>query len=160
MDFDTLYMRMALREARAAAEEGEVPVGAVIVHPGHGVIGKAHNQVETLRDATAHAEVLAITQACGALGNWRLERCTLYVTKEPCPMCAGAIVFSRVPRVVWGVSDPERGGESVFHILDNPAMYHRAECVSGLMEDECREDLLAFFRSVRARRSAPPGAEN
>lgn len=160
MDFDTLYMRMAMREARAAAEEGEVPVGALITHPERGVVGKAHNQVETLRDATAHAEVLAITQACEALDNWRLENCVLYVTKEPCPMCAGAIVFSRVPKVVWGVSDPERGGESRFHIMDNPAMYHRVDCVPGLMEAECREELVEFFRSVRAKRRETPCGES
>lgn len=157
MDFDTLHMRMAMREAQAAAEEDEVPVGAVIVHPDLGIIGKAHNQVETLRDATAHAEILAITQACRAVGDWRLDSCVLYVTKEPCPMCAGAIVFSRVSKVIWGVSDPERGGESAFHILDNPRMYHRVACVPGLLEEECREDLVGFFRSVRARRRETPG---
>jgi len=160
MDFDDMYMRMAVREARAAAEDGEVPIGALIVHPDRAVIGKAFNQVETLRDATAHAEILAITQACRALGDWRLEGCTLYVTKEPCPMCAGAIVFSRVSRVVWGVSDPLRGGESVFHILNSPSLVHRVECVPGLMEAECRDDLRGFFQNVREqKRRGPPAGE-
>lgn len=158
MDFDSLYMRMAIREAQAAAGEGEVPVGALIVHPERGILGKAHNQVEMLNDATAHAEVLAITQACQALENWRLEGCTLYVTKEPCPMCAGAIVFSRIAKVVWGVSDPQRGGESVFHILNSPSLVHRTLCVPGLMEEACREDLVGFFRELRASRRDTPGA--
>jgi tRNA(adenine34) deaminase len=150
MDFDLYYMRLAMRESQRAAEAGEVPVGAVIVHPERGLVGKAHNQVETLKDATAHAEILAITQASQALGDWRLEACTLYVTKEPCPMCAGAIVFSRVARVVWGVGDAERGGQSRFGLLDSPHNYHRAQCVPGVLEAECRADLLGFFRAVRA----------
>jgi tRNA(adenine34) deaminase len=153
MDFDHMYMRMALREARAAAEDGEVPVGAIMVHPERAIVGKAFNQVERLKDATAHAEILAITQACEALGDWRLDECTLYVTKEPCPMCAGAIAFSRVKKVVWGVSDPKRGGETVFQILNSPHLVHRVECVPGLMEEECREDLQAFFRGIRAMKS-------
>jgi len=153
MDFDTLYMRMAVREAQAAAEEGEVPVGALIVHPSRGIVGKAHNQVETLKDATAHAEVLAITQACEAVGDWRLEECTLYVTKEPCPMCAGAITFSRIPRVVWGVSDPARGGQSVFGILNSPSLVHRVEHMAGVLEEECRETLVSFFRALRTDRT-------
>jgi tRNA(adenine34) deaminase len=160
VDVDSLYMRMAIRQARAASEDGEVPIGCLIVHPDQGIVGKAFNQVETLHDATAHAENLAITQACAALGNWRLETCTLYVTKEPCPMCAGAIVFSRIKRVVWGVSDPARGGESVFHILNSPSLVHRVECVPGLMEEECRGDLVGFFRELRASRRETPGAED
>ena len=160
MDFDTLYMRMAIREAQLAASEGEVPVGAMIVHPDRGVVGKAFNQVEKLNDATEHAEVLAITQACQALGNWRLEDCVLYVTKEPCPMCAGAIVFSRIAKVVWGVSDPLRGGESFFQILNSKALVHRVECVPGLLEEECRENLVGFFRLLRANRRETPDAED
>lgn len=152
MDFDTLYMRMAVREAQAAAEEGEVPVGAIIIHPDHGIVGKAHNQVEMMKDATAHAEVLAITQACEALGDWRLEGCTLYVTKEPCPMCAGAITFSRIPRVVWGVSDPNRGGQSVFGILNSDSLVHRVEHLAGVLEEESREILVNFFRALRSNR--------
>jgi tRNA(adenine34) deaminase len=162
MDFDTLYMRMAVREAQAAASEEEVPIGAIIVHPEHGIVGKAHNQVETLKDATAHAEVLAITQACEALDNWRLENCTLYVTKEPCPMCAGAIVFSRISKAIWGVSDPVRGGESQFHILHNPFLVHRVEYQSGILEEECRDHLVGFFRSRRLEKtqSDTPNAES
>ena len=162
MDFDILYMRMALREAVAAAEEGEVPIGAIITHPDQGIVGKAHNQVETLKDATAHAEVLAITQACRAVGDWRLDACTLYVTKEPCPMCAGALVFSRMRRVVWGVPDPARGGHSVFGILDSPSLVHRPECLPGVLEEECRETLVGFFRELRrpsrTERDTPNGA--
>lgn len=157
MDFDTLYMRMALRQAVTAAEEGEVPVGAVLTHPELGIVGKAHNQVETLKDATAHAEVLAITQACRAVGDWRLEACTLYVTKEPCPMCAGALVFSRVKRVVWGVSDPARGGQSVFGLLDSPSLVHRPAWEPGVMEEECRDTLVGFFRSLRRSPRTEPG---
>lgn len=156
MDADSLYMRMAIRQAQAAAEDGEVPIGALIHHPDLGIIGKAFNQVETLHDATAHAEILAITQACAAMGDWRLENCTLYVTKEPCPMCAGAIAFSRVKRVVWGVSDPARGGESVFRILNSPHLVHRVECTPGLMEEECRQDLVGFFREVRKNGKTSP----
>ncbi|MEX2092628.1 MAG: nucleoside deaminase, partial [Pirellulales bacterium] len=103
---DRQYMRLALREAEAAAAEDEVPIGAVIVRAGR-VIAAAHNQREQLHDPTAHAEMIAITQAAGALGDWRLEGCTLYVTLEPCPMCAGAIVLARVPRVVYGAADPK-----------------------------------------------------
>lgn len=160
MDIDTLYMRMAIREAQAAASEGEVPIGAMIVHPDKGVIGKAFNQVEKLHDATAHAEILAITQACQVLENWRLEDCILYVTKEPCPMCAGAIVFSRIAKVVWGLSDSARGGESVFHILNSPSLVHRVECVPGLLEEECRENLVGFFRVLRANRRETRDAED
>ncbi|WFB36903.1 nucleoside deaminase [Kiritimatiellota bacterium B12222] len=160
MDFDTMYMRMAIRECQNAAEEGEVPIGAMIVHPEKGIIGKSFNQVEMLQDATAHAEVLAITQACQATGNWRLEGCTLYVTKEPCPMCAGAIVFSRIAKVVWGVSDPARGGESVFHILNSPSLVHRVECIPGILEEECKEHLVGFFRGLRANRREIRDAED
>jgi tRNA(adenine34) deaminase len=148
-------MRMALREAVAAAEEEEVPVGAILVHPEKGIVGKAHNQVECLKDATAHAEVLAITQACEALQDWRLEDCTLYVTKEPCPMCAGAITFSRIRKVVWGVSDPKRGGQSVFGILDSPQLVHRVDLHPGLLEAECRDTLVGFFKRLRRSGTAP-----
>ncbi len=160
MNIDEMYMNMARRESRVAGEAGEVPVGALIVHPEKGILGKAHNQVEMLNDATAHAEVLAITQACSALGDWRLEDCTLYVTKEPCPMCAGAIVFSRVKRVVWGVSDPRRGGESVFGILRSSNLVHQVECLEGLMEEECRDELRAFFRELRANARDKRDAED
>jgi len=145
-------MRLALQEARRAAEAGEVPVGAVIVREGH-LIGRAHNQVELLKDPTAHAEILALTQAAAALGDWRLTETTLYVTKEPCPMCAGAIVLGRVARLVFGVADPLRGGAvSLFPICRSPNLNHQPEITPGVLEAECRELLQAFFRE---RRQAP-----
>lgn len=143
------YMRLALKQAQEAARHDEVPVGAVIVKGDH-LLGRAWNQVEMLKDATAHAEMIAITQAASALGDWRLEDTTLYVTKEPCPMCAGAIVLSRIPLVVWGVSDPLRGGAvSRFNILQSNTLNHRAEMIKGVLEDECRELLQAFFKKHR-----------
>ncbi|MBN1268486.1 MAG: nucleoside deaminase [Kiritimatiellae bacterium] len=148
------YMRLALKQAVAAAEAGEVPVGAVIIHQGR-IIGQAHNQVELLKDPTAHAELIAITQAASALGDWRLTDTVLYVTKEPCPMCAGAIVQARIPLVVWGMTDPLRGGAvSVFNILRHEGLNHRAECVSGVLEEECKALVQAFFRSRRP--TSPP----
>lgn len=156
--FDERCMRLALDQAARAAEAGEVPTGCVIVHVPEGaesapprVIGRAHNQVETLTDATAHAEMIAITQAAGALGDWRLTDTVLYVTKEPCAMCAGAIVLARVPRVVFGAADPRRGGAvSVFSILDHPSLNHRADVVQGVLEAECAALLRGFFRDRRA----------
>jgi tRNA(adenine34) deaminase len=159
MNLDELYLRMAMQQAQRAGESGEVPVGAVLVHPERGIIGKAHNQVETLKDATAHAEILAITQASAALGDWRLEECTLYVSKEPCPMCAGAIVYSRIRRVVWGLSDARRGGDSRFGILHSPDLNHRPELLPGLMEEDCRRQFISFFRTVRSIGVEKPGAE-
>lgn len=146
------FMAIALREAATAFEAGEVPVGAVIAHEGR-VIGRAHNQVELLKDPTAHAEMIAITQAASALNDWRLVGTTLYVTKEPCPMCAGAIVLARIPLVVFGMTDPKRGGAcSVFPILDHPSLNHRARIVAGVLEKECRALVQEFFRN---RRNAP-----
>lgn len=159
MNPDEIYLRMAMQQAHRAGEAGEVPVGAVIIHPAVGIVGKAHNQVETLKDATAHAEILAITQAAAALGDWRLDGCTLYVSKEPCPMCAGAIVFSRISRVVWGLSDPKRGGQSRFGLLNCPDLIHRPEVRPGLMEEECRQQFVSFFRQLRASGVQKPGAE-
>ncbi|NCC51994.1 MAG: nucleoside deaminase [Spartobacteria bacterium] len=147
---DVRFMRMALKQAELAGEAGEVPVGAVIVKDGQ-VIGRAHNQVELLKDATAHAEMIAITQAAAAVGDWRLTDTVLYVTKEPCPMCAGAIVLSRIPRVVWGATDPQRGGAvSLFRILQNQDLNHRAEHVAGVLEDECRDIIRRFFKARRS----------
>lgn len=145
------YMELALREAAISAENGEVPVGAVIVRNGI-VIGRAHNQVELLKDPTAHAEMIAITQAASAVGDWRLTETTLYVTKEPCPMCAGAIVLARIPVVVFGAPDPARGGAvSVFNILNHPQLNHRPTVLPGIMEDQCREVLQKFFQEKRSR---------
>ena len=142
-------MGMALRQAEMAAEEGEVPCGAVILLDDR-VIGKARNQTETLKDPTAHAEILAITQAARELENWRLIGATMYVTKEPCPMCAGALVLARIQKVVWGMSDPVRGGAaSKFAILNDADLNHRVEIETGVMEEECRELMQTFFRRLR-----------
>jgi tRNA(adenine34) deaminase len=142
-------MRVALRQAQRAAERQEVPVGAAIFK-GSRLLAQAHNQVETLKDPTAHAEIIAITQAANALGDWRLTDCVLYVTKEPCPMCAGAIVLARLPMVVWGVTDPQRGGAvSLFQILQHPALNHRTDYRAGFMEEPCRAILQEFFRELR-----------
>jgi tRNA(adenine34) deaminase len=147
---DAAHMRVALRQARQAAALKEVPVGAAIFRGGT-LLGQAHNQVETLKDPTAHAEMIAITQAASALGDWRLTGTVLYVTKEPCPMCAGAIVLARIPLVVWGVTDPARGGAvSVFNILQSKTLNHRTEFVAGFLEEECRSLLQAFFKELRS----------
>lgn len=149
---DIRFMRMALRQAVLAGKAGEVPVGAVIIHGDSAIIGQAHNSTELLKDPTAHAEILAITQAAAALGDWRLENTTLYVTKEPCPMCAGAIVSARIPRVVWGMTDPQRGGGlSRFRILQDEQLNHRADCVTGVLEEECRQVIQQFFKERRAK---------
>ena len=146
---DVIYMRMALREAERAAEAGEVPCGAIIVKNG-AIIGKAHNQTELLKDPTAHAEILAITQAAAALENWRLTDAVMYVTKEPCPMCAGAIVLARLKKVVWGVDDPKRGGaRSKFEILDHADLNHRVEIQTGVLKAECKGLIQSFFRERR-----------
>ena len=151
------YMRQALAQAALAAEQGEVPAGCLIVVPARlkdpdrpSVIARAHNQVEQLKDPTAHAEMIAITQAAAALGDWRLTDTVLYATKEPCPMCAGAIVLARIPLVVVGTPDPKRGAAgSVFNLLDNPRLNHRCTVVTGILEHECRAALQAFFRHRR-----------
>lgn len=149
----TRYMTMALREAEAAAEAGEVPCGAVIVKEGR-ILGRAHNQVEQLRDPTAHAEILAITQAAAALADWRLTGCTIYVTKEPCPMCAGAIVLARIPELVFAVPDPKRGGAvSVFSIVDCPTLNHRVHVTQGVLAAECKAELQSFFKKLRLQES-------
>lgn len=149
-------MEQALDEAEVAGSEDEVPIGAVIVHyaavGGPRVIAAAHNQREQLRDPTAHAEMLAITQAAQALNNWRLENCTLYVTLEPCPMCAGAIVLARIPRVVYGAADPKAGAaQSLFNLLNDARLNHRAQVVSGVLGDRCGQLLSQFFVQKRLR---------
>ncbi len=151
---DLIFMRMALREAEQAAAEGEVPCGAVIVKDGE-VIGKAHNQTETLNDPTAHAEILAITQATQAVGNWRLTGSVMYVTKEPCPMCAGALVLARIEKVIWGMTDPIRGGAvSRFQILNTADLNHSVEVETGLMEEDCKAVIQGFFKDLRRRSKA------
>lgn len=149
LDTHRWFMRKALRLAHKAAEADEVPVGAVIVKDGH-LIAQAWNQVELLKDPTAHAEMIAITQATSAVGDWRLTDTVLYVTKEPCPMCAGAIVLARIPLVVWGMSDPLRGGAvSKFGIFQSDTLNHRVDVITGVLEDECKEVVQSFFRRRR-----------
>lgn len=146
---DQQFMRAAIREAELAAVEGEVPVGAVVVHDGS-IIATAHNQRETLLDPTAHAEMIALTQAAAGLGSWRLSGCTLYVTLEPCPMCAGAIVNARVPRVVYGATDPKAGAvESLYTLLADPRLNHAAAVTRGVLDQECGDLLRHFFRARR-----------
>jgi tRNA(adenine34) deaminase len=148
---DDYFMREALRQALKAYEAEEVPVGAVVVREGR-IIARAFNQVELLKDATAHAEMLVITAAEEAVGDWRLNDCTLYVTKEPCPMCAGAIVHVRFGRVVFGVSDPKGGAAgSALNLLQFPGLNHKCDITRGVREAECRELLLNFFAEQRAR---------
>ena len=160
-EFHTYFMRLALREAERAAAAGEVPAGCVIVRKPQDplappvaakVLARAHNQTEMLKDATAHAEMIALTQASSALGDWRLTDTILYVTKEPCPMCAGAIVLSRVPLVVWGLSDPKRGGHTVFSILNHPGLNHRPEVLAGIEEEACKHVFQSFFKARRQER--------
>ncbi len=149
---DEDYMRLALQQAQAAAEADEAPVGAVIVCDG-AVIAAARNEREALRDPTAHAELIAITQAAAALGNWRLENCTLYVTLEPCPMCAGAIVLARIPRVVYGADDPKGGAvRSLYRLLEDSRLNHRAVVVPGVMAEAAGGILSDFFRRKRESR--------
>ena len=155
---DDYFMGEALRQAAKAYEKGEVPVGAVIVRAGR-IIARASNQVETLKDATAHAEMLALTQAESAVGDWRLTDCTLYVTKEPCPMCAGAIVHTRLARVVFGASDAKAGAAgSALNLLQFPGLNHRCDITSGLRLDECRALLQNFFAEQRATKKNGDGA--
>ena len=172
--FDEFFMRMALREAEKAAADGEVPTGCVIVEPaviepahdGHAavfdwdpslarILGRAHNQTEGLSDATAHAEMLAMSAAFQAKGDWRLCGARLYVTKEPCPMCAGGIVLARPAAVVWGVSDPKRGGGTTFGIFGHPGINHHPEVVTGVLEAESKSILQTFFRARRAESAGP-----
>ncbi len=153
LNSDDHYMREALRQARKAAKQDEVPIGAVIVHEGR-IIGRSWNQVETLKDATAHAEMLALTQAESALGDWRLEGCDLYVTKEPCPMCAGAIVHCRIRRVIFGCGDVKGGAAGGFwNLLQAPNLNHRCEITPGVLSEECVSILKEFFAAARKRRA-------
>ncbi len=144
------WMRQALDQARAAFEVDEVPVGAVIVQ-GESIVGMGFNQRETLQDPTAHAEIIAITQAAQTLGSWRLLDCTLYVTLEPCPMCAGAIVQARIPTVVYGTTDPKGGAcHTLYQITDDDRLNHRSTVLGGVLQDDCRAILQEFFRQQRA----------
>jgi tRNA(adenine34) deaminase len=149
---DELYMREALREAELAAARGEVPVGAVAVLDGR-VIGRGHNLRETSRDPSAHAELIAMRAAAAYLSSWRLIDVQLYVTLEPCPMCAGAIVNARVPRVIYGADDPKAGAvRTLYTLLSDPRLNHRTEVVSGVLVDECAGQLKRFFSAIRRKR--------
>ena len=143
-------MKHALDQAVSAFDADEVPVGAIVVHQNQ-IIAAAHNQRETLNDPTAHAEMIAITQAAETLGSWRLLDCTLYVTLEPCPMCAGAIVQARIPWVVYGTTDPKAGAcDSLFHLTGDVRLNHQAAVLGGIMQEDCRMILQEFFRQQRA----------
>ncbi len=148
-DADEAFMRAALVEAAFASDEGEVPVGAVVVHAGR-IIGKGRNARERLHDPTAHAEMVAITAAASAIGGWRLEGCTLYVTLEPCPMCLGACLNARIPRVVYGAKEPKAGACGSVVDLRAPVGYnHRIDAVGGILDADCAALLVAFFRQRR-----------
>ncbi|MBY8914901.1 tRNA adenosine(34) deaminase TadA [Bacillus sp. YC2] len=149
---DEYYMREAIKEAKKAEEKGEVPIGAVLVLHDE-IVARAHNLRETEQRALAHAEMLAIDEACRKLGTWRLEEAVLYVTLEPCPMCAGAVVLSRVDKVVFGAFDPKGGCTgTLMNLLQEERFNHQAEVVSGVLEEECGEMLSAFFRKLRRQK--------
>lgn len=146
---DQNYMRMAIDQAFIAEENGDVPIGCVIVYENR-VIAKAYNQREQLQDPTAHAEIIALTQAAEAVGNWRLHGCTVYVTLEPCPMCAGALVLGRLDRLVYGTDDPKTGAvQSLYNIVQDERLNHRLEVTAGVMQEDCKTQLQAFFQRRR-----------
>jgi tRNA(adenine34) deaminase len=148
-DMHEHFMQQAIREAEQAFREDEVPVGAVIVHNDR-IVGAAHNQREQLRDPTAHAEMIAITQAAESLRSWRLDGCTMYVTLEPCPMCAGAILLARMPLLVYGATDPKAGSvDSLFHLLNDPRLNHRVQVIPHVLAVQCGEILSRFFQGKR-----------
>ena len=152
---DEHWMGLALEEAQLAADKGEVPVGALVIHEGK-VIAKAHNLRELNKDPLAHAELLAIGKAAEELGRWRLIECTLYVTLEPCPMCAGAIVNSRLDRIVFGAGDPRAGAcGTIFNIVEDERLNHRPEVVRGILKEPCSQILSKFFKDLRAKRKDP-----
>jgi len=157
MTQDELYMKKAIEQARYAEAIEEVPIGAVIVL-NEEIIASAHNLRETEQRSIAHAELLAIDKACQKIGSWRLEEATLYVTLEPCPMCAGAIMLSRIKRVVYGASDPKGGcAGTLMNLLDDGRFNHQSEVVSGVLEKECSELLSSFFRKIRERKKRNKG---
>ncbi|WP_416143806.1 tRNA adenosine(34) deaminase TadA [Planococcus koreensis] len=157
MEQDHYYMQMAIEEAEKAAAKGEVPIGAVIVHKGE-VIARAHNLRETSQNAVTHAELLAIQEACQKLGNWRLEDTNLYVTLEPCPMCAGAILQSRIPRVIYGARDSKAGCvDSLYRLLNDERFNHQCEVTENVLADECGGLLTQFFRAIRENKRRKSG---
>jgi tRNA(adenine34) deaminase len=148
-EIDSAFMMIALREAQIAGEKGEVPIGAVVVHDGK-IIGRGHNQNKTLNDPTAHAEMIAVSAACSKVESRYLEQATLYVTVEPCAMCAGAAVLARLGRLVFGARDPKAGAcGSLFNILQDPRLNHTVEVISGVHETECAAMISNFFESIR-----------
>ncbi len=154
MNTDHYFMEMAIEEAKKAEALGEVPIGAIIVQHGT-VIAKAHNLRETTQNAVTHAELMAIQDACKSFGSFRLEETTLYVTLEPCPMCAGAILQSRIPRVVYGARDPKAGCvDSLYHLLNDSRFNHECEVTEGVMGTECGQLLSSFFKELRAKKKA------
>ena len=157
---DKQWMKQALREAEKAADAGEVPVGAVVVHGGH-LVGRGHNMVERLSDATAHAELIAITAASESLGSKYLTDCTLYVTLEPCPMCAGAIVWSKIPRLVFGAYDERAGAcSSLYNITQDTRLNHRTELLAGVEEAACSELIKAFFAERRRKEAVTTNGDS
>jgi tRNA(adenine34) deaminase len=149
IELDQYYMEMAIEEAQKAAAKGEVPIGAIIVHDGN-VIARAHNLRETTQNAVTHAELLAIQEACKELGSWRLEDTHLYVTLEPCPMCAGAILQSRIPRVIYGARDVKAGSvDSLYRLLNDERFNHQCEVKENVLADKCGQLLTDFFRAIR-----------
>lgn len=151
---DEYFMKEAIKEAKKAEERNEVPIGAVVVYNGE-IISRAHNLRESEQNALAHAELLAIDQACRKLETWRLEDATLYVTLEPCPMCSGALILSRVKRVVYGAADPKGGcAGTLMNLLQDQRFNHQCELAAGIMEAECGEMLSHFFRQIRERKKA------
>jgi tRNA(adenine34) deaminase len=146
---DENFMRIAIDQARIAEENGDVPIGAVIVHNDQ-IIAKAYNQREQLQDPTAHAEIIALTQAAAALETWHLNGCTMYVTLEPCCMCAGALVLARIDRLVYGCDDPKTGAvKSLYNIVQDERLNHRVEVTSGVLAEECSKQLQYFFQDKR-----------
>ena len=153
-------MRLAIEAAKIAEENGDVPIGAVIVKDGK-IIAKAYNQREQLQDPTAHAEIIALTQAAAAVENWHLNGCTIYVTLEPCPMCAGALVLSRMDRLVYGCDDPKTGAvKSLYNIVQDERLNHRLEVTSGVLADECSKQLQTFFARRRVEKKNNGSANN
>ncbi|REJ25179.1 tRNA adenosine(34) deaminase TadA [Caldibacillus debilis] len=160
MDRNEYYMRMAIEEAKKAEEKQEVPIGCVIVL-GDTVIARAHNLRETLQNPLAHAEILAVNEAAKRLKSWRLEDTEMFVTLEPCPMCAGSIVQSRIKRVVYGASDPKAGcAGTLMNLLQEERFNHRAEVVGGVLEEECGNLLTGFFKKLRDRKKTGEGQGN
>lgn len=152
METDENYMALALEEAQKAYDKGEIPIGAVLIDESGTVVSRGHNMRETWQDATAHAEIIAIRKACRLLNRWRLSGLTLFVTIEPCPMCAGALVMSRVDRVVYGSTDSKAGAaESLFNVTSNPALNHQLQVTAGVLQDECAGIMKRFFAERRKK---------